>query len=240
MAPETSARLVEILAGELAGRGRCLDLGVGTGLIALPLAESGISMAGLDLSAPMLAELLRKAGGLLPFPLAQADATRLPFRAGVFGAAVIRHVLHLIPDWRLALHELVRTVEPGGVILMAHGDIDHYRREIAERFIQSLGRKRVHRGLEPGDLDPVDTFFEGVGAETRSLPEVEDSSEDDLAEFIAQMGEGLHSWTWGIDPDERERAATEVRAWAFDRWGTLDPPGSRKWRIRWRAYELRT
>ncbi|HEX9717352.1 MAG TPA: hypothetical protein VGA93_05350 [Actinomycetota bacterium] len=44
-----------LLAGELPGRGRVLEVGVGTGQIAPPLAEAGVPMAGLDLSMPMVA-----------------------------------------------------------------------------------------------------------------------------------------------------------------------------------------
>ena len=35
-----------------------------------------------------------------------ADATRLPFRVISFGGAFIRHVLHLVPDWREVLSKL--------------------------------------------------------------------------------------------------------------------------------------
>jgi ubiquinone/menaquinone biosynthesis C-methylase UbiE len=94
---EASHRQTEVLAAELAGRGRCLEIGVGTGLVAIPLAAAGAPLVGLDLSAPMLAKLVQNAGGSRPFPLVVGDATSLPFRGGSFGAALVRHVLHLIP-----------------------------------------------------------------------------------------------------------------------------------------------
>jgi len=53
---------VEFLAG-LAGDGRALELGVGTGRIALPLAGRGIAVHGIDLSQPMVDELRAKRGG---------------------------------------------------------------------------------------------------------------------------------------------------------------------------------
>lgn len=52
-----------MLAGELARRGRVLEVGVGTGQIALPLAEAGVPLAGLDVSMPMVAKLVEKARG---------------------------------------------------------------------------------------------------------------------------------------------------------------------------------
>ena len=52
---------VERLA-ELAGDGRALELAVGTGRIALPLAERGVPVVGIDNSEPMLARLREKPG----------------------------------------------------------------------------------------------------------------------------------------------------------------------------------
>ena len=47
---------------ELAGGGRALELGVGTGRIALPLAARGVRVHGIDLSAAMVARLRTKPG----------------------------------------------------------------------------------------------------------------------------------------------------------------------------------
>jgi SAM-dependent methyltransferase len=55
-------RAVERLA-ELAGGGRALELGIGTGLVALPLAARGVEVAGVDSSEAMVARLRAKPGG---------------------------------------------------------------------------------------------------------------------------------------------------------------------------------
>jgi SAM-dependent methyltransferase len=52
---------VEFLAG-LAGGGPALELGIGTGRIALPLAERGIQVHGIDLSEAMVEKLREKPG----------------------------------------------------------------------------------------------------------------------------------------------------------------------------------
>ena len=52
---------VELLAN-LAGDGRVLELGIGTGRLALPLAERGVRVVGLDSSAAMLERLRDKPG----------------------------------------------------------------------------------------------------------------------------------------------------------------------------------
>jgi 2-polyprenyl-3-methyl-5-hydroxy-6-metoxy-1,4-benzoquinol methylase len=47
--PSVVDAVVEVLAG-LAGGGRALELGIGTGRIALPLARRGVTVHGIDLS----------------------------------------------------------------------------------------------------------------------------------------------------------------------------------------------
>ena len=51
------------LLAELAGAGRVLELGIGSGLLALPLAARGIDLQGIDLSPAMVARLRAKPGG---------------------------------------------------------------------------------------------------------------------------------------------------------------------------------
>src|SRR5207248_9835190 len=53
---------VDFLAG-LAGEGAALELGVGTGRIALPLAQRGVPVHGIELSEAMVARLRAKSGG---------------------------------------------------------------------------------------------------------------------------------------------------------------------------------
>ena len=54
--------VVDLLV-ELAGHGRALELGIGTGRIALPLAQRGVPVHGIELSNAMAARLRAKPGG---------------------------------------------------------------------------------------------------------------------------------------------------------------------------------
>ena len=59
--PAVVGPTVDFLA-ELAGSGAALELGIGTGRIALPLAERGVRVHGIDLSEAMVAKLRAKPG----------------------------------------------------------------------------------------------------------------------------------------------------------------------------------
>jgi SAM-dependent methyltransferase len=54
--------VIDFLAG-IAGSGRALELGIGTGRIALPLAQRGVSVHGIELSNAMVSRLRAKPGG---------------------------------------------------------------------------------------------------------------------------------------------------------------------------------
>jgi SAM-dependent methyltransferase len=60
--PQVLEPVIDFLA-ELAGSGRALELGIGTGRIALPLAQRGVPVHGIELSKAMAARLRAKPGG---------------------------------------------------------------------------------------------------------------------------------------------------------------------------------
>jgi hypothetical protein len=41
-----------------------------------------------------------------------------------------------------------------------------------------------------------------------------------------------------VDEEERREAVAALRAWAEERWGSLDPPGGRDVDIEWHAFDL--
>ena len=51
------------LLSDLARQGRVLELGIGTGRVALPLKEKGIDISGIDASPSMVKKLHAKPGG---------------------------------------------------------------------------------------------------------------------------------------------------------------------------------
>ncbi len=236
----TLASVVGRLAGELHDRGPILEIGVGTGRIAVPVAKAGVDLVGVDLSPSMLARLRENAGGELPFRVAVADATRLPFADATFGGAFGVHVLHLIPGWRAALAELARAVRPGGVLLFdLGGESWRIGREIRRRLEAILGTDALRNaGLQWGRDRMVDAAMAELGATRRLLAPVSFVERSPLAAYFRMIADGRYSWTWNVPEPERRAAVDLVSAWAEERYGDLETPRPARHRIRFRAYDM--
>lgn len=235
VSPSTEARMVAAVSGELQGRGRVLEVGVGTGRIALPLAGAGVDVVGVDLSLPMLGRLVEKGGDAVPS--VQGDATRLPFATDAVGAAYVVHVLHLIPDWREAVAEILRVVRPGGVFLVSQGAwnlIAHV--DVIEAFAAAAGMELLHTGLNhEAELDEV---MRAAGAEPRDLVRIPDVRRGPLTDVLDRLRDGLYSFTWRVDEATRVRAAGAAAAYAAERYGDLNEPRDMSTEMYWRAYDL--
>jgi SAM-dependent methyltransferase len=244
LSPETMAQLVDLLSGELREKGRCLEVGVGTGRISVPLARAGIDTVGIDLSEPMLRKLLDNRGDADQPSIGLADAVALPFRDSTFGAAIACHVFHLIPGWKSAILELVRVVKPGGVILVElAGGLGEMQSlpwsEIRERLASELGAswdRRQWVGLQ--DIGELNEFMRSLGARARELPTLVDRRQRSVEGWI----EEAQLWLQGRTPlphqGQTASALKAIREWAHARFGSLEEMLSIERLITWHAYDL--
>jgi ubiquinone/menaquinone biosynthesis C-methylase UbiE len=117
-----------------------LDVGTGTGFLALLLAEMGYRVVGVDISGKMLKRNREKARKLkldnVEFRI--ADAEELPFSDDSFDAIVSRHVVWALPDPERAYAEWKRVLRPRGKIVIIDGGWNKLslRREVWRFFSQ--------------------------------------------------------------------------------------------------------
>src|SRR6266516_7644765 len=121
-APEAINPVVDFLV-ELAGDGRALELGIGTGRIALPLAERGVPVHGIDLSEAMVARLRAKPGAdRIEVTMGDFATTKVD---GTFSLAylVFNTINNLTTqDEQVACFENVAAhLEPGGCFVIEVG-----------------------------------------------------------------------------------------------------------------------
>ena len=111
-----AASTFDALARSLRAEGvhNLLEVGVGTGRVAAPLARSGFQVTGVDASRGMLSRARTKG---LP-GLVRGSAYRLPFRDRCFDAALFVHVLHVLDDPERALGEAGRVAPPRQLALV--------------------------------------------------------------------------------------------------------------------------
>jgi SAM-dependent methyltransferase len=108
---------------ELAGDGAALELGIGTGRIAIPLAQRGIRVHGIDLSEAMVARLRAKPGGEAIAVTIGDFATTIV--EGTFSVAylVFNTIMNLTTqDEQVACFQNVAAhLEPGGCFVIEVG-----------------------------------------------------------------------------------------------------------------------
>lgn len=226
--PDDIARkLTDALARELAAAGadRVLEVGVGTGRIARPLAERGMRVCGVDIAPRMLAKLREQLTPRhAPPDLLLGDATALPFASGSFRAALVVHVLHLVSPLEQAIVELRRVLAPGGVLLhdVTNYDIGQnpWRQGLAQReaILTRLGftpRKR------PGP-DEIALALRRAGGALRTVVYAEVEERTVPARLVERARDRIDSWTWEIPEAVFQPFLAEFERWCRSYFGDLE------------------
>ncbi len=102
---------------------KLFEPGIGTGRIAIPLAERGYQVTGVDISEEMLELLNRRLIQMkrsLPISFHAADVIRLPFPNDTFDIAICVHVFYFVRRWKKAVQEILRVLRQDGPLVLMH------------------------------------------------------------------------------------------------------------------------
>lgn len=116
--PEAFERKIEVTLGRMSPRDVVLDVGCGTGSLALRLAPSAAHVHGLDLSGEMIRIANDKARAQqvenVTFHVGPFDDTFPAFGHGSLDGICAYSLLHLVEDRAAALERIFRLLKPGG------------------------------------------------------------------------------------------------------------------------------
>ena len=197
-------------AGGLGAQSRVLEVGVGTGRIALPLAVLVHSLVGVDLSSAMLQRLLSKRRHERAF-VAKGDITQLPLASRIFDAAVAVHIFHLVAGYEMALREIARVLRPGGLLI--HAWTEHDRSDVLhDIWIQSIGRmQRPEVGMS---MDQRHTSMEENGWQSMGEPlELAYSTQRAPNDYLEALRGRIWSHTWRMTDAELEQALRTLQTY---------------------------
>ncbi len=119
-AVEQSTEPAVAFLAELAGAGPALELGIGTGRIALPLAERGVRVQGIDASEAMVARLREKPGGEA-LPVAIGDFADVPVEGEFSLIYVVFNTFFALltqEDQVRCFGSVARTLVPNGAFVI--------------------------------------------------------------------------------------------------------------------------
>lgn len=158
--PAAIAALNQLAHGGLAHTGQprpspALELGIGTGRIALPLQQTGVEVHGIDASESMVAKLRLKPGGDA-LPVTFGDFADVPVEGHYTLIYVLFNTFYALltqEEQLRCMRNVARHLEPQGVFVIEAFVPDLTRYSGGQSVRVSLDNNRVQ--LDAAQLDPV-------------------------------------------------------------------------------------
>lgn len=127
----------KVQAGQLAA-----DIGAGSGFITAGLLERGLKVIAVDQSEAMLVEMGKKFGQTAGVDYRQGEADSLPIAAEEVDYTFANMYLHHVESPSHAIKEMVRTLKPGGKLVITDLDEHNFEFLAQEQHDHWLGFKR--------------------------------------------------------------------------------------------------
>ena len=143
-----------------------MDIGAGTGRVAIAFAAVGYRVTALDPALRMLNELRDKAREHTVH-VVSGEGAWLPFARSRFEAVILARILYLMPDWKAALREAYEVLRPGGCLFheWGNGEAGEAWVQIREKLRALFRDAGIETPFHPGAASEaeVDAALMGLG-----------------------------------------------------------------------------
>jgi ubiquinone/menaquinone biosynthesis C-methylase UbiE len=170
---------------------RILEVGVGTGVVAMALTRLGRSVVGVDISAEMLGRAHDRIGSRV----ARADGHTLPVPPSAVDAAYLVWVLHLVADPAAVVAECARLLRPGGRLVVVAGRV---RAEYADMQAHHDALDTL-RNNRPDTAEATAQWAMAAGLHAVAQRELDESHEATPTQFADVLEQRAFSFIWDLD-----------------------------------------
>lgn len=204
---------------------RFLEIGVGTGRIALPFLERGYRFTGVDISELMMDRLRAKVGTCdMALTLVQADIAQLPFQAASFDVVLGVHILHLVSDWQQAIREARRVLAPAGYLVIGYENSASDTPGVALRrqWHALVGEAGVGLSSRAGYWPATQEELIEGGAYSAVYRVAQWEDVVVPRTVLAEQRNRVFSHSWEVPDDVLETVNGRMEKWAIEQYGSLD------------------
>lgn len=194
-----------------------LEIGIGTGRMALPLSNHVGTVYGADISAGMLGELLAKRDQARIYPT-QADAAHLPYATASMDGVLVSHVFHLVADLPGVIAELRRVLKPDGRVAHCWSTDDGILYELRQAWKDGAGRSSDARWQAANTALDDDGWLH-IQTQTLSY-----TSKQSPQAIIERFERRIWSSTWHLTDEEHANGLSAMLAYATASYDDLNTP----------------
>jgi SAM-dependent methyltransferase len=234
-----SDQLAQALANRLRRDATIIDIGAGTGRVAVALARFGFQVVAVDPAIPMLQAMQRKSGEA-PVLAVAAEGTRLPFRSNSADAVVLARLLYVVADWRVLLRAAKEILRQGAVLFheWANGEAGEPWVQVREKARSLFQEAGVETPFHPGARSEaeVDSCLRDLGFHRAEQIDAGAGPAITLADFLNKIQCGEFSYLWNVPKDLQDFCLPRLRRWCESEFD-LDRPAPMPAELHWVVYK---